>query len=624
MISSANTLGPSGVAAGPAVQADAPLGMLAQMWAILSVAERRRFVMLQPLVVFTAILETAGLASIVPFLAILSDPDAVQRQRPLAAVYELFGFTSVNGFFFAVGFGVLALITVGNAVNAVTTWALLRFAWMGNHTLSVRLLESYLGRPYSYFLVRNSGDLAKNILAEVSQVVSGVLVTVTNMLARAVVLAGILITLLVIDPLMAVGTGVVFGGLYGGMFAAVRKRLKEDGRRRNVANGQRHKLAQEAFGGIKELKLYGMEAEASRAYSIPSITFGETQARAAVIGQLPRFALESIAFGGVLVLVLGLLWRGQGLSEVLPILGLYAFAAYRMLPGLQAIFTGLTGIRFSMSALDTLHRDLCREAPPPTKLQQLPPLEFKNSLSIEDLRFEYDSTRAPALDGVSLTIAAGEWVAFVGATGAGKSTLVDILLGLLVPTSGKLSVDGLPLTRDSISRWQAGVAYVPQQIFLVDGTISANICFGVSPDMIDMALLKWAAKIAQIHDFITTELPNGYETAIGERGVRLSGGQRQRIGIARALYRRPKFLVLDEATSALDNHTEAAFFDALREALSATSVVSIAHRLTTTRDFDKIYVLECGRLVDGGTFDELSVRSTHFQFDMHDAAGKAS
>jgi ABC-type multidrug transport system fused ATPase/permease subunit len=180
------------------------------------------------------------------------------------------------------------------------------------------------------------------------------------------------------------------------------------------------------------------------------------------------------------------------------------------------------------------------------------------------------------------------------------------------------------LTRDSISRWQAGVAYVPQQIFLVDGTISANICFGVSPDVIDMAQLEWAARIAQIHDFITTELPNGYETAIGERGVRLSGGQRQRIGIARALYRRPKFLVLDEATSALDNHTEAAFFDALREALSATSVVSIAHRLTTTRDFDKIYVLECGRLVDGGTFDELSVRSTHFQFDMHDAAGKAS
>lgn len=601
---------PSGVEA--RTQGDA--GVLRRVWAILSPAERRRFLLLQPLVVITALVETAGLASIVPFLALLSDPSAISRHRVLQAGYDQLGFTSTTSFFLAVGCGVLVLITVGNAINALTTWSLLKFAWMGNHTLSLRLLESYLARPYEYFLLKNSADLAKNILAEVGQVVDGILVALTHMLARSVVLVGILATLLVIDPLIAIGTGGTFGLLYGSIFLAVRKRLKSDGQARNAANGQRHKLAQEAFGGIKELKLYGMEAEAARAYAVPSMVFGATQARAAVVGQLPRYALESIAFGGVLVIVLGLLWRGQGLTGVLPILGLYAFAAYRMLPGLQAIFTGMTSIRFALSALDTLHRDLHREAPPAIA-ESDEPIGFSRDLTLRHVSFSYQNTVRSALDGVSLSIGRGQWVAFVGPTGAGKSTLVDILLGLLSPDSGDVAVDGLVLDSSRRRTWQRRVAYVPQQIFLTDASVARNICFGLPHDAIDVERMKRAASIAQIDEFIEQELPLGYDTLIGERGVRLSGGQRQRIGIARALYRQPAFLVLDEATSALDNVTEAAFFERLRCALKNVAVVSIAHRLSTTRHFDRVIVLDSGAIRDTGSFAEVSARDRLYEGD---------
>jgi ABC-type multidrug transport system fused ATPase/permease subunit len=581
-----------------------------QVWAILSPEERRTFIRLQPLVVFTALLETAGLASIVPFLAVLSDPSAIQNRQMLRAVYEWVGFSSNDSFFFAVGVAVLCLVTVGNGVNALTTWALLRFAWMGSHTLSRRLLESYLARPYSYFLEHNGAELAKNILAEVNQVVTGVLVSLSNMIARAVVLGCILITLIALDPVMAVGAGAVFGLLYGAMFFAVRRRLKRDGELRNKANGQRHKHATEALAGVKELKLYGLEAVAVEAYSVPSLVFGETQARAAVTAQLPRYALESIAFGGMLVVVLGLLWRGQSLAGVMPVLGLYAFATYRMLPGLQAMFTGFTAMRFAQSALDALSRDIQQD---PAHLHVPVAVAFSTEVSLKSVSFTYKKAKRVALDRISMTIRKGEWVAFIGPTGAGKSTLVDVLLGLLQADDGAMCVDGIELSAGQLRGWQRQVAYVPQQIFMVDDSIERNICFGLMSDVIDRDRMVWAARTAQIHDFIEADLSEGYQTKIGERGIRLSGGERQRIGIARALYRRPQFLVLDEATSALDNKTEEQFFASLRREIEGISVVSIAHRLSTTRDFDRIYALAAGEIQDAGSFAEMRSRSPLYQ-----------
>ena len=588
-------------------------GAIKQLWAILSQQERRQLLLLSPAMVLTALLETAGVASIVPFLALLSDPGAVERQPLLAWAFSEFEFSSHESFFFVVGIAVLALVTVGNVVSAATTWALLHFSWMANHTLSLRLLESYLARPYEYFLGQNTSALISNLFNEVQSVVTGVLVTLLQLAARSVVMVGVLGALLWLDPLMAVGVGGVFGGMYGGIFMMVRQSLRERSVERQQVNKERHKVGIEALTGIKELKLYGLESVVASTYSRPSKRYAALQASTSVIGNMPRFALETIAFGGVLVIVLGMLVRGQALSGALPMLGLYAFAAYRMLPGLQIVFAGLTQIRFAAAALDVLHRDIARERPIGLPLASKRTIEFRERFCLSEVHFRYAAANGDALSGVTVDIRPGEWVAFVGQTGAGKSTLVDLMLGLLPPTSGALMVDDVELDTQTLRLWQDLVAYVPQQIFLLDDTVIRNIAFGIPNEAIDWARARDAAAIAQIDEFVMLNLAKGYDTLVGERGIRLSGGQRQRLGIARALYRQPKFLVLDEATSALDNHTEAAFFAALRRSLAETTVVSIAHRLTTTREFDRIFVLENGKVVDNGTFTELTERNEYFR-----------
>jgi ABC-type multidrug transport system fused ATPase/permease subunit len=590
-----------------------PVGLLRRLFYVLSPAEKRQLWMLLPAVIVMALLDAAGLASIVPFLGLLADPDAIENSAVLGWAYSAGGFTSSKGFFFAVGLAVLGILTFGNLFSAATTYALLRFSWMRNHSLSMRLLRGYLRRPYGYFLTQNTSQLAQRILAEVQQVVAGIVVASMQLSARLVVVAFVLVALVLLDPMMAVGVGAAFGVVYGALFMIVRRRLTLLGKRRIDANRERFRLAAEMLTGIKEVKLAGLEEVFLSRYAQPSFAFANTVAEKQVIAQLPRFALETIAFGGVIVIVLYLLRSGQGLTDVLPVLGVYAFAAYRMLPSLQQIFAGLSGLRAAAASLDALVEDL----PPATDEDELPraevaPLPFEEELRLENVSFRYENADTDALAEIDLSLRPGEWVALVGPTGSGKSTLVDVLLGLLVPERGRLIVDGTPVSEAMLAAWSANAGYVPQQIFLADDTVAHNIAFGDEADEVDRERLEHAAKVAQIHDFITEELPGGYDAMIGERGVRISGGQRQRLGIARAVYRRPRFLVLDEATSALDNETEARFFDALHGALRDVSVISIAHRLSTTRTFDRIHVIERGRIVDSGTYDELATRSALF------------
>lgn len=587
-------------------------GIIAKLLYVLSEREKKQLTLLFPAVVLMAVLDTLGIASIVPFLALLSDPSAIEENALLGWAYTTFHFASKESFFFAVGLGVLAMLTIGNAFNAVTTWALLRFSWMRNHSLGMRLLETYARRPYAFFLTTNTSALSQKVLSEVQQVVSGLIVQFLQLAARVVVIAFILAALLVIDPAMAVGVGVVFGGLYGSVFWSVRKKLRVLGQRRVEANRLRFKLAGEMLTGIKEVKLAGLEKLFLQRFAAPSAEMARTMASANVIGQLPRFALETVAFSGVLLMVLYLLWQGKPLNDVLPVLGLYAFASYRMLPGLQAIFTGLATVRSNLPALDSLLEDMDIEAEAEKPLRQVEPLPFERSIALENVTFRYPTGERPVLRDLSLEIRKGEWNAFVGPTGSGKSTLVDLILGLLEPDAGRVLVDGQPIIGTDMRRWQRNAGYVPQQIFLADDTVARNIAFGDEDEQIDEARLRRAAEVAQIADFVERELPQGFETKVGERGIRLSGGQRQRIGIARALYREPRLLVLDEATSALDGATEERFFEALRREFRECTVISIAHRLTTTRDFDCIHVLEAGAIVESGTFRELVERNEHF------------
>ncbi len=591
---------------------EAPTGLIRKALYVLTPDEKRQLALLAPAVVVMAILETIGIASIVPFLGLLSNPNAIAESELLSWAYAFGAFSSRESFFFAVGLGVLLILTTGNAFSALTTWGLLRFSWMRNHSLSLRLLGAYLGRPYAYFLTRNTSQLSQKLLAEVQQVTSGVFVAAMKLVARLMVVIFILGALLALDPVMALGVGVVFGGVYGSLFFVVRSKLTRLGKQRLDANRSRYRLAAEMLTGIKEVKLAGLEQTFLERYGVPSHAYASAMATNQIIAQLPRFALETIAFGGVMLLVLFSLRTGKELSSTLPVLGVYAFAAYRILPSLQQVFAGLSGLRTNAVALDSIIEDIPSVARDPDASRAVQRLPFTDALTLKDVRFRYEGADEDVLKGVSLTQRSGDWVALVGPTGSGKSTLVDVLLGLLEPSSGELVIDGARLYPGKMAAWQANAGYVPQQIFLADDTVARNIAFGAPEGAVDQERLEHAARVAQIHGFIVDELPEGYATRVGERGIRLSGGQRQRLGIARAIYREPRFLVLDEATSALDNDTEARFFEALREALGDVSVVSIAHRLTTTRSFDCIFVLEKGRVVEHGTYEELLDRSPHF------------
>jgi ATP-binding cassette, subfamily B, bacterial PglK len=585
-----------------------------RMLQLMSAKERRRLWFLTPVVTINALVQVLGIASVMPFLALVASPDAVQEQPLLRFVYDRLGFETDQAFMVFVGLGVLAVLVVSNAFAAWTQLLVLRFSWDMNHLLSVRMLRAYLFKPYVFFLDQNTSGLAKNILAEVKQAVSGFLNAGMNLVARGVVALLVLALLVVVDPVLALATFFFLGIAYGGVFLLVQRAVSRAGRRRAVADRERFKAAAEALNGVKEIKLLGKEQPFLRRYEKPSQRYARNLARVQAINMLPRYAFETIAFGGLLIIVLYLMVRGEGVATLLPTLGLYAFAAYRLLPALQGIFGSLTDLKFSVASVELLHRDLELGAPErfPDR-RDVEPLPFRRELQLHDLTFTYPNARTPVLEAFDLRIEANSTVALVGSTGAGKTTVVDLLLGLLRPQGGALLVDGVPVDDQNLKAWQRNLGYVPQVIYLADDTVAANIAFGVPTKEIDMAAVELAARRAHIHDFIVEELPQGYATEVGERGVRLSGGQRQRLGIARALFHDPDVLILDEATSALDNVTEESIFHAVSEIGRSKTVIMIAHRISTVRGCDVIHMLEHGRVVAQGSYHELLASSPEFR-----------
>jgi len=586
---------------------------VSKLYALLDPSERRRFYLLLPAVTAMALLQVVGIASVLPFLALVTDPTAVETNALLSRVYDLLGFASLRSFLVFAGVGALALLIVSNGFTAFVEWLLLRYSWNLNHDLSVKLLREYLAKPYVFFLDRNTSSLATNILSEAKQAVRGFVLAALQLLSRGIVTLFVLALLVSLYPLLALMTFGFLGAAYGITFLFVRRGMAESGRLRSQADRARFQAASEALSGIKDIRILGREEPFLRRFARHSRVYEKQMARQQVIASVPRYAFETIAFGGMLLIVLVLLLRGQGVQDIVPTLGVFAFATMRLLPALQSLFAALTALRFSTPSIDVLHRDLEALGRRPQPSRPAAPLPFRESIELRNVRFTYPGAPKPVLDGFDLRIEANTTVGLVGATGSGKTTTVDILLGLLEPEEGQLLVDGVPITEENRRAWQANLGYVPQQIYLADDTIAANIAFGVRPEEIDMAAVERAARLANVHDFIVSELPDGYETVVGERGVRLSGGQRQRLGIARALYHDPKVLVFDEATSALDNVTEESIFRAVSELGKSKTIVMIAHRMSTVRGCDVIYVLDRGAVQAQGTYDDLLATSPLFR-----------
>lgn len=584
------------------------------MLAMMSDSERRQMFWLVPLLTGNGLMQVLGIASVMPFLALLANPGVIAEQPVLAWTYGFLGFEDVASFTRFVGFAVLLLVVASNAFAALSEYALLRFSWGLNHTMSVRMLRTYLAKPYVFFLGHNSAELAKNILGEVKHAVRHFVVSGMNLVARGVVAACIIGLLIAVDPVLALITFGFLALAYAGVYALFQRRLKRAGVVRSEADRQRYLAASEALAGVKAIKLLGMETPFLERYERPSRRYTRALTRQQVISMLPRYALETMAIGAMLTVVLYLMARGEGLVALLPTLGVYAFASYRLLPKLQGVFSALVDVRFSLASVEVLHQDL-DGASGQTAVDRsgIEPLAFERGLELRDVSFSFPGSSERLFQGLSLRIEPNTSVAFVGSTGAGKSTLVDLLLGILSPQSGHLVVDGRVVSDDLLPAWQKNLGYVPQEIYLADDTVAANIAFGWSNEAMDIDDVERAAKQARIHDFIVGELPQGYQTVIGERGVRLSGGQRQRLGIARALFQDPDVLVLDEATSALDNVTEESVFEAVRALDGRKTIVMIAHRMSTVRDCDVIHVLERGRVVASGSYTELVERSAAFR-----------
>lgn len=580
---------------------------------LMTSTERRYAVALLGMIVIMALLDALGVASIMPFMAIIANPGLVDSNRYLSAIFIALGFKDTRTFLVFLGGIVFTMLVVSLAFKGLTTWAILRFTFACEYSLGRRLLLGYVHQPYEWFLNRHSASLGKTILSEVEQVVSGYFLPLMQCAAQAIASAVLLLLLVLVDPVLAFYIFMALGTAYALIFMAIRKRLAVLGRERVESNESRFEAVTEIFGGIKEIKVTGTESAFVQRYDTPAKRYAKHQASAKTAFFLPRYAMEAIAFGGMLLVAIYLVGMSDGLQGALPVLALYAMAGYRLMPALQQVFAYVSQLRFSYPALVVLHEDYAGLDRKEGCRGETMPMQPVHLVELEDVTYAYPGSDQPALNKLAIRIPVRSSIGLVGTTGSGKTTTVDVILGLLTPQSGSLKVDGQPITANDRSSWAQTVGYVPQHIFLSDDTIAANIAFGIPEQDINIEAVKDAAKLANLRDFIESNLPNGYFTKVGERGIRLSGGQRQRIGIARALYRRPQLLVLDEATSALDNRTEHAVMKAVQSLSRKLTIVLIAHRLSTVRACDTIYLLEHGSVIGQGSYDELLATNDKFK-----------
>ena len=576
--------------------------------------QRVKSTLLILLSLITAAIETMGIASIAPFLAVLAAPETIENNRFLRQAYTTLGIENQHDFLLLLGMWSFVGLVSGTACRALNNWGQVRFNRSIEFSLARRLMTDYLRRPYAFFLSRNNADLTKMLLTEVAQVVSGFLAPIMGLISSAIMTSFMLALLCLVNAKLALGTAAVIGATYGIIFFSVRKWVTRLGQRRFKANQERFEAANEVFGGIKEIKLLGNEHVYLKRFSGAYSRLARTQAVASLVGSLPVHALQLLTFGGGLLAVLYLLQDSKNLAQALPVIAVFILCARRTLPAIQTIFRNVTMLRYSQPAVTRLLEDFAvveseqSEMGPVTK-----PLPFARAIVLDDVSFAYPTAAKSAVKNVNLEIPMGARVGFVGSTGSGKTTTIDIILGLLDPTSGCLLVDGTPIGPHNVRAWQANLGYVPQHIYLADDTVAVNIALGVPPKKVDHEAVERAARLANIHDFVANEMADGYRTMVGERGVRLSGGQRQRIGVARALYRDPKVLLFDEATSALDNLTEKAVMQGLQTLGRDRTIIFIAHRLSTVRNCDVIYLFAGGRITASGTYDELTASSAEFQ-----------
>ncbi len=594
------------------------LRSLRKAWALLDSRERRLAFFVLLVMLLSAIATAGMVGSIFPFLSVLSDPALIHENELLALAYHRGDFSNTFDFIVALGFGSIFLIVISTVILIINTWVRTRFAQMRVHSISSRLLRNYLTQPYIFFTTRHSGDMSTYILSESDRVVSQFIQPAMTLISSSLTIVAVVGILMLANPLVASITLMVFSSIYALTIFVTRRFVARKGRERAASNVRRYRIAGEALIGIKDVKLLGREAAYADRFVEPSQFCARAQEHLLVVSQAPRFVIQMIGFGGMIALALALLdpdtlSQRDALVGFIPLLGVLAFAGQRLLPELQSVYQSITSMIAGSAALDAVYADFSVEGERPLVSNAPAPLRLTKELQLSEIVYTYPNSERASLDGISLKIRAGERIGVIGSSGAGKTTLADIILGLLIPDRGEISVDGQRIDSQNLRAWQQTIGYVPQDIFLTDASLAENIAFGVEKDEIDRQRIFQAAESAMLHDFAVAELPHGYDTMIGERGVRLSGGQRQRIGIARALYHDADLIVFDEATSALDNITESDVMAAIEALPGDKTVLIIAHRLSTIRHCDRITMLERGKVAAIGSWGQLCKESAAFR-----------
>ncbi len=596
------------------------LNLLLRLWHHLRRRRKLQFGLVSVLMLVSAFAEIVSLGAVLPFLGILISPGRIFNHPLAAEVVQALGITSADQLVFPVTIAFVSVALIAGAIRMLLLWVSTRLAYASGTDLSIDVYQRTLYQPYSVHIARNSSEVISGVISKVGQTVS-LLTFFQTLVGSSVSLVAIIGTLIAIDPIVALVAATGFGFSYGLVTWLMRFRLKHNGQRVAREQTQMIKALQEGLGGIRDVLLDGTQSVYCNIYRRADYSLKRALANNQFIAGSPRFAMEALGITLIATLAYGLSKAG-GIATALPTLGALALGTQRLLPALNQIYSswsGIVGSHASLAdAIELLDQPLSAEA----LRSDILALDFQGSIQFKDVRFRYNSDGPWVLDNFNLSIPKGSRVGFVGSTGSGKSTTLDLLMGLLRPTEGEFLVDGESIDEKSTRAWQKTIAHVPQSIFLADSTIAENIAFGVPLEAIDQERVKQAAQRAQIADFVETQA-EGYNAFVGERGIRLSGGQRQRIGIARALYKQASVLVFDEATSALDNATEQSVMRSIEGLGHDLTILIIAHRLTTVQHCNVIVELEHGRVVAQGTYEQLRESSPSFR-EMTQSARKGA
>ena len=569
------------------------------VYSLLNQHQKRQFLMLVLIFSLASIFEVAGMGSLFPFLSIISDPQSMINNDIISTIREKFNLNDLNKLIGFMGLLTIILFITTNVLGLLNVWIMQRYGWSVQSDMATKMLKENLNLPYKHFLNNNSSDMTKNIIYETETYLSGCLLPLLQICAYGITSLLIIGFLAIINFKVALIISIFFVLVLYSFNFYVKTKLKLQGKRRIEATTLRYKILSECFGAIKEIKILGKESFFSSLFKSPSTDFSKAMAYGAIIKSLPRYGLEILGFTIIISWLLFALSQKITLAEIIPILGLYAIAGYRVMPAISRVYMGINALQFHKPAIENLLEKQKNSKLSGNTLQDKTYIikNFETGIiKFDKVSFSFKKSLPNILHNISLKIPTFSTIVLVGLTGSGKSTFINLILGLIKPDTGKIFHNDDIYENNEIYNFQKKIGYVPQHIFLLDDTIKANIALGINASEVDLNRLKKASKQAQIYDFISENLPDGFETIVGEKGARLSGGQVQRIGIARAFYNNPDYLILDEATSNLDVRTENKFIKELDKIKTKNTIIHVSHRNNVIKSADKIFVFDRGKI----------------------------